>query len=487
MLRGFECHLIAWRTCCSNVSRRGRLGCLSPTFGIKSSSAIHSLPVRSRSGMRMVRLIWRFVWWTAPAWCAAKMDIRSSRSKIRLSALPALGALVGRRRVAAKGMASIDRLIVTIRDNDDTSIPDAARMALKEMAEQIEALTARVERLDRTIIAGVKGDEETRRLTSVPGVGPIIAATVKAVVQDAAGFRTGRDFASWIGLTPRSHSNGGKERLGAISKRGNKQLRTLLVVGATSILKLGKRGFPLPQWIAALMARRPFKVVAVALANKIARTISAQHQAGIANLHRAADRSNAARRIVFDWKKSVAIRTDAPREGVCLCLLVTTAVCRVAMIFLPSSIDRPRSPSRRRSSLLSIRTSRRLVSPNSFVPSIEIIHSIAINISATKEMVMAQSALTNRGNTHPREVTGLEVSMHGVAQLSAGRHRSQRVNSSQRLAPSINTASGEMWSGLGASQVLREIASSHCKRGGNCLRWTRLCDCLTPGGPRFWV
>lgn len=175
--------------------------------------------------------------------------------------------------VAAMGMASIDRLIVIIRDKNDASIPDAARMALNEMAEQIEALTARLERLDRTIIASVKGDEETRRLTSIPGVGPIIAATVKAVVQDAAGFRTGRDFAAWIGLTPRSHSSGGKERLGAISKRGNKQLRTLLVVGATSILKLGKRGFPLPQWIAALMARRPFKVVAVALANKMARTI----------------------------------------------------------------------------------------------------------------------------------------------------------------------------------------------------------------------
>jgi len=175
--------------------------------------------------------------------------------------------------VAAMGMASIDKLIVIIRDNDDASIPDAARMALKEMAAQIEALTARVERLDRTIIASVKGDEEARRLTSIPGVGPIIAATVKAVVQDAAGFRTGRDLAAWIGLTPRSHSSGGKERLGAISKRGNKQLRTLLVVGATSVLKQARRGVPLPKWIVALMARRPFRVVAVALANKIARTI----------------------------------------------------------------------------------------------------------------------------------------------------------------------------------------------------------------------
>lgn len=175
--------------------------------------------------------------------------------------------------VGAMGMASIDKLIVIIRDDEDASIPDAARMALKEMAAQIEALTARVERLDRTIIATVKGDEEARRLTSIPGVGPIIAATVMAVVMDPAGFRTGRDLAAWIGLTPRSSSSGGKERLGAISKRGNKQLRTLLIVGATSVLKQARRGVTLPKWIVALMARRPFRVVAVALANKIARTI----------------------------------------------------------------------------------------------------------------------------------------------------------------------------------------------------------------------
>jgi transposase len=92
-------------------------------------------------------------------------------------------------------------------------------------------------------------------------------------VQNPLGFRTGRNFAAWIGLTPRAHSSGGKERIGSISKRGNRHLRTLLIVGATSILKLGKRGFKLPQWIGALTLRRPFKVVAVALANKMARTI----------------------------------------------------------------------------------------------------------------------------------------------------------------------------------------------------------------------
>jgi transposase len=148
-----------------------------------------------------------------------------------------------------------------------------ARRARQEMVEQIVCLTQRIERLDREILATVKRDEVAKRLTTIPGVGPLIAATVRAVVQDAGSFATGRDFAAWTGLTPRVHSSGGKERIGAISKRGNRQLRTLLIIGATSIVKLAKRGAKLPQWLAGLIQRKPFKVVAVALANKIARTI----------------------------------------------------------------------------------------------------------------------------------------------------------------------------------------------------------------------
>lgn len=86
-------------------------------------------------------------------------------------------------------------------------------------------------------------------LTSIPGVGPIIAATVRATIQDPAAFKMGRDLAAWIGITPRANSSGGKERLGRISKQGNKQLRTLLIVGAISILKQARRGVKLPSWI----------------------------------------------------------------------------------------------------------------------------------------------------------------------------------------------------------------------------------------------
>jgi transposase len=174
---------------------------------------------------------------------------------------------------AAKGMASVEKLADTIRDPGCRMIPERARRALLEMVEQIDVLSVRIENLDTEIRKSVQEDEVARRLTTIPGVGPIIAATVRAVAHDAHGFKSGRDFAAWIGLTPRAHSSGGKERLGSISKRGNEQLRTLLIVGATSIIKLGKRGLRLPDWVAGLFARKPFKVVAVALANKTARII----------------------------------------------------------------------------------------------------------------------------------------------------------------------------------------------------------------------
>lgn len=173
--------------------------------------------------------------------------------------------------IAGTGMASIAKLLVLLRDEKE--IPGAARFALILFAEQIELLTTRIEKLDREILAAVRKDPNARRLMSIPGVGPLIAATVRTSVLDARDFATARDFAAWTGLTPRAQSSGGKERLGAISKRGNRQLRTLLIVGATSIIKLAKRGLKVPLWIRTMLQRRPVKVVSVALANKIARTI----------------------------------------------------------------------------------------------------------------------------------------------------------------------------------------------------------------------
>jgi transposase len=139
--------------------------------------------------------------------------------------------------VATTGMTSIVKFVAILRDGDDARLPSAARAALLDMAGQIEGLTVRIEAFDAKNLATVKNDEAARRLTTIPGVGPIIAATVRATISDPAAFRTRRDLAAWIGITPRANSSGGKERLGSISKQGNKQLRTLLIVGATSILK----------------------------------------------------------------------------------------------------------------------------------------------------------------------------------------------------------------------------------------------------------
>ncbi len=135
------------------------------------------------------------------------------------------------------------------------------------MVEQIDALTRRIEHLDQDVLASVKPDDTARRLTSIPGVGPLIAATVRATISDVTGFKSSRDFAAWMGLKPKLSSSGGKDKLGSISKQGNRQLRTLLVVGASSIIKQARRGVVLPEWLVGLMTRKSYKLVAVALAS----------------------------------------------------------------------------------------------------------------------------------------------------------------------------------------------------------------------------
>lgn len=127
--------------------------------------------------------------------------------------------------------------------------------------------------------SGTKPNEAIRALTLIAAP-QITAATVRAAVPDPGGFRSGRDFAAWIGLTPRSRSSGGKEKLGSISKRGNPRLRSLLVVGAMAILKLSRNGAAMPPWVSSLLQRRPFKVVATAMANKMERVIWALMKTG---------------------------------------------------------------------------------------------------------------------------------------------------------------------------------------------------------------
>lgn len=175
--------------------------------------------------------------------------------------------------VTGIGTTKVTALIAIVRDTADTRLPDAARFALSALADQIEALARQIEKLEREIVATAKRDEDMRRLATIPGVGAITAASIKALVPDPDGFTSARHFAAWLGLTPRPHSSGGKEKLGGISKMGNPTLRNLLVLGATSVLRHVKHNADAPRWLVALLARRPFKVVAVALANKMARII----------------------------------------------------------------------------------------------------------------------------------------------------------------------------------------------------------------------
>lgn len=181
--------------------------------------------------------------------------------------LSELGIIAGARSAKVAGLIDI------VRDETDARLPKAARLALSAIADQIEALTRQIDALEREIVREAKRDEDMLRLATIPGVGAITAASIKALVPDPHGFKSGRHFAAWLGLTPKSHSSGGKERLGGISKMGNPGLRSLLVLGATTVLRYARGNAKAPKWLSALLARRPFKVAAVALANKTARII----------------------------------------------------------------------------------------------------------------------------------------------------------------------------------------------------------------------
>jgi transposase len=138
------------------------------------------------------------------------------------------------------------------------------------LAAQLDAAQTMLRSLDKRIMKQHRANEASRRLETIPGIGIIGASAIAATVSDPMVFRSGRDFAAWIGLVPRQESTGGKQKLGPISKQGDQYLRRILIVGAHSVLRRAKEN-PLTYWLTQLLARRPFKVVAVALANKMAR------------------------------------------------------------------------------------------------------------------------------------------------------------------------------------------------------------------------
>lgn len=175
--------------------------------------------------------------------------------------------------VAPVGRNGLETLIATITDASDTRMPKEARASLLMLISQLRLVNAQILESDRCIIASARSTEVGRRLMGIPGVGPVLASALVAAVADPSSFSSGRNLAAWIGLVPRQNSSGGKERLGAISKQGDRYLRQLLVVGAIAVVRYAVRNGARRPWLVQLLARRTPKVAAVALANRNARMV----------------------------------------------------------------------------------------------------------------------------------------------------------------------------------------------------------------------
>jgi transposase len=176
--------------------------------------------------------------------------------------------------IAPQGARRTGELIEQVREADEAALPELARSTLSLLTDQLAALATQIRALERSLLAWYRQDKASQRLATIPGVGIITATALSAAVTDPSAFRSGREFAAFLGLVPRQNSSGGKERLGRISKMGDGYLRKLLVVGATSVIRRARTGaVGAAPWIRALLERRPARVVTVAMANKTARIV----------------------------------------------------------------------------------------------------------------------------------------------------------------------------------------------------------------------
>ncbi len=174
--------------------------------------------------------------------------------------------------VAPVGRRGVEELLNVVADASDERLPEVARACLAALGDQLRVLKAQVLKFDRMITAWHRSNEMSKRLDELPGVGPALATALVASVADPKAFRSGRNFSAWIGLVPKQSSSGGKQRLGSISKQGDRYLRSLFTAGALAVIRYAKiHGTGHRPWLTALLARRSTKVAAVALANKIAR------------------------------------------------------------------------------------------------------------------------------------------------------------------------------------------------------------------------
>src|SRR5262245_37809662 len=174
--------------------------------------------------------------------------------------------------VAPVGRQGVEELLGIVADPSDKRLPEIARACIAALGIQLRMLKRQILEFDRMIRAWHRSSEMSRRLDALPGVGPALATALVASIADPKAFRSGRDFSAWVGLMPRQKSSGGKNKLGSISKQGDRYLRSLFTAGALAVIRHTKiHGTGRRPWLAALLARRPTKIAAIALANKLAR------------------------------------------------------------------------------------------------------------------------------------------------------------------------------------------------------------------------
>ena len=183
--------------------------------------------------------------------------------------------------VVPKGLHNLEPLVALV--DADEAMPAQARQAIAELHERFGELAKGIQSCEAGIVKHARNDATARRLATIPGIGPITASLTAATVVDISLFKTARQFAAWLGLVPRQHSTAGKTRLGRITKAGNKEIRKLLVLGATSMLGRAEGWHSaLGAWLRDILQRRPVRLVTVALANKMARNEVYRAQGGVA-------------------------------------------------------------------------------------------------------------------------------------------------------------------------------------------------------------
>lgn len=204
---------------------------------------------------------------------AAVFRVRDLLVRQRTQLINALRGQLAEYGLVADGPSHVTKLIDRLRDRE-SGVPSSARLALELLVTMLETLRNKIAELDLEVGRRAKEDQAARQLMTIPGIGPVTATALVALAPDASSFRCGRDFAAWLGLTPRQHSTGGKQKLGATSKMGERTLRRLLIIGASAVVRQARRrGVAEDTWLSRMLARKPPMLVMVALANKMARTV----------------------------------------------------------------------------------------------------------------------------------------------------------------------------------------------------------------------